>query len=67
MSGIKRCCWKNDNVEDEKVVFVYENIGIKDDRDNVTRKKKFAKRKIGFEIRNGFLSFIVPQGLLCTH
>ena len=49
---------KNDNVEDEKVVFVYENIGIKDDRDSVTRQENLQKRKIRFEIRNGSLSFI---------
>ena len=40
---------------------------MKDDRDSVTRQKNLQKGKIGFKIRNGFISFIVPQGSLCMH
>ena len=69
MSRIKRSCRKkNDNVEDEKVVFIYENVCLNKRWSRLyDSKRKFAKRKIGFEIRNGFLSFIISQGLLCTH
>ena len=40
---------------------------MKDDRDSVIQQENFQKGKIEFEIRNGFLFFIVPQGLLCMH
>ena len=42
-------------------------VRMKDDRDSVTWQENLHKGKIGFEIRNDFLSFIVPQGLLYMH
>ena len=40
---------------------------MKDDQNSVTRQENLQKGKIGFEIGNGFPSFIVPQGSMCTH
>ena len=69
MSRIKRCCWKNDDVENEKncVLLRKMYVWMKDNRDSVTRQENYQKRKIGFEKKNGFLSFIVLQALLCMH
>ena len=55
-------CWK------KKVLLRKMFVWMKDDWDSVTRQENLQKGKIGFKKRkNGFLSFIVLQGLLCMH
>ena len=56
-------CEKKKGISVKKKKKKQKRSWIKDDWDGVTQKKK----KNWIENKEGFLSFVFPQGLLCMH